>query len=414
MARTVIVGASVGGVRTAQALRAAGYDGEIVLIGDEDVPPYDKPPLSKALLAGTTTADRIGLLRADAAAEARVELALGTAATGVDREHRRVLLTDGTSQFYDDLVIATGARARPSPWGTPPGVHALRSLADAEALAAALRAGGPLVIIGAGFIGAEVAATALGIGLDDVTVVDPVPVPLSRVLNPEIATAFGALHAARGVRTRFGVGVTDIKESGDGLEVYLDDGSVLPAATVVVGIGAVPNDDWLADSGIPTDDGVLCDSHCRSIEDPHVWAVGDVARWWHPRYGRRVRLEHWTNAVEQAVCVAHNITHPEALRDHTPVEYVWSDQYDWKVQLVGRTGGEIAHIRVDGADPERSFAVLYADESGQFIGALTVNWPKALITCRRLLSRADAVPTSLSAVRALVDDARPAARMEAR
>ena len=213
MVRTVIVGASVGGVRTAQALRAAGYDGEIVLIGDEDVPPYDKPPLSKALLAGTTTADHIGLLRADAAAEARVELALGNAATGVDREHRRVLLTDGTSQFYDDLVIATGARARPSPWGTPPGVHALRSLADAEALAAALRAGGPLVIIGAGFIGAEVAATALGIGLDDVTVVDPVPVPLSRVLNPEIATAFGALHAARGVRTRFGVGVTDIKES---------------------------------------------------------------------------------------------------------------------------------------------------------------------------------------------------------
>ncbi|MFK0159449.1 NAD(P)/FAD-dependent oxidoreductase [Streptomyces sp. NPDC090499] len=410
MARTVIVGASVGGVRTAQALRAAGYDGEIVLIGDEDVPPYDKPPLSKALLAGTATVESVGLLPADAAAEARVELALGNAATGVDQEHRRVLLSDGTSLHYDDLVIATGSRARQSPWGTPFGVHVVRSLADAEALGAALRVGGPLVVVGGGFIGAEVAATALGMGLDDVTVVDPVPVPLSRVLNPEVAAVFGTLHAARGVRTRFGVGVTGIEETGEGLEVCLDDGTVLPAATVVVGIGAVPNDDWLAGSGIPTDDGVLCDSHCRSIEDPRIWAVGDVARWWHPRYGRTVRLEHWTNAVEQAACVAHNITHPDDLRDHAPVEYVWSDQYDWKIQLVGRTGGEIAHVRVDGADPERSFAVLYADESDRFVGALTVNWPKALITCRRVLSRSEVVPSSLPEVRALVDNARPPAR----
>ncbi|SFO55638.1 phthalate 3,4-dioxygenase, ferredoxin reductase subunit [Pseudonocardia ammonioxydans] len=408
MARTVIVGASVGGVRTAQALRAAEYEGEIVLVGDENVLPYDKPPLSKALLAGTTSVDNVGLLTREAAAQTGIELRLGSAAVGV--ADGAVRLADGTELPYDDLVIATGARARPSPWGTPPGVHVVRSLDDAHRLGTALRAGGPLVVIGAGFIGAEVAATALGMGLTDVTVVDPVAVPLSRVLNEEVAGVFGDLHAGRGVTTRFGVGVTDVREAGGALEVVLDDGSVLPAATIVVGIGAIPNDEWLAHSGIPTDGGVLCDSHCSSVEAPHVWAVGDVARWWHPVYDRYVRLEHWTNAVEQAVCVAHNITHPEDLRSHAPVEYVWSDQYDWKIQLVGRTGGDLAHVRVDGADPARSFAVLYGDGTGRFIGALTVNWPKALVTCRRALSRPSTPPSTVGDVQGLLNSARQASR----
>jgi phthalate 3,4-dioxygenase ferredoxin reductase subunit len=399
MARTVIVGASVGGVRTAQALRAAGYGGEIVLVGDEAALPYDKPPLSKGLLAGTATVESVSLLTREAATAAGIELLLGRAATGV--ANGAVQLADGTELPFDDLVVATGARARPSPWGTPPGVHVVRSLDDAQGLGAALRAGGPLVVVGAGFIGAEVAATALGMGLTEVTVVDPVPVPLSRVLSREVAAVFGELHAGRGVTTRFGVGVADIREAGDGLEVVLDDGTALPAATVVVGIGAVPNDDWLAGSGIPTDDGVLCDSHCRSIGAPHVWAVGDVARWWHPGYERTVRLEHWTNAVEQAVCVAHNIVHPDDLRSHAPVEYVWSDQYDWKIQLVGRTGGG-THVRVEGADPEK-FAVLYA-EGDRFVGALTVNWPKALVTCRRALAGGGA---ALAEVLGKVETARP-------
>ncbi|MCF7552232.1 NAD(P)/FAD-dependent oxidoreductase [Pseudonocardia sp. WMMC193] len=401
MTRTVIVGASVGGVRTAQALRAAGYDGGIVLVGDEAEPPYDKPPLSKGLLAGKATVASVGLLTREAAAEANIELVLGSPAAGV--ADGQVVLADGTKLPYDELVIATGARARPSLWGSPPGVHVVRTLEDAQRLGAALREGGRLVVIGAGFIGAEVAATALGMGLTEVTVVDPAPVPLSRVLSQEVAAGFGKLHAGRGVTTRFGVGVADIRKTGDGLEVVLDDGTALPASTVVVGIGAVPNDDWLAGSGIPTDDGVLCDSHCRSIGAPHVWAVGDVARWWHPGYERTVRLEHWTNAVEQAVCVAHNIVHPDDLRSHAPVEYVWSDQYDWKIQLVGRTGGD-THVRVEGADPER-FAVLYA-EGDDFVGALTVNWPKALIACRRALAGGGA---PFAEVQAKVQNARPVA-----
>lgn len=410
MARTVIVGASIGGVRTAQALRAAGYGGEIALVGSEDVLPYDKPPLSKALLAGHATAESIGLLSRDQAAEAGIHLELGRAATDLDRDARRVVLADGTELEFDDLVIATGARARPSPWGAPPGVHLVRSLADAERLGSALRVGGPLVVVGAGFIGAEVAATAVGMGLTDVTMVDPLEVPLSRVLDREVAKEVIALHESHGVRTRFGVPLAGIQRGPAGLEVALADGTVLPAATVVVGIGAVPNDDWLSGSGITADDGVVCDEFCRSVDDPRIWAVGDVARWWHPRYERTVRAEHWTNAVEQAACVAHNIVNPTALRRHAPVEYVWSDQYDRKIQLVGRTGGGQAHVRVDGADPRRSFAVLYADADGWFTGALTVSWPKALVTCRKALHDGAATRWTLADIRAAVEAARPRQR----
>nr|WP_218162959.1 FAD/NAD(P)-binding oxidoreductase [Pseudonocardia ammonioxydans] len=393
---TAIVGASVGGVRTAQALRATGYEHEIVLVGEEAALPYDKPPLSKAVLAGTRGVEDIVLLSREEAEALGIRLELGRAAVGVDRDEREVELSDGTRLPFSDLVVATGARARPSPWGTPAGVHVLRSADDAMALGEDLRRGGHLVVIGAGFVGAEVAASARTLGVAEVTVVDPVPVPLSRVLNPEIAEIVGALHRDRGVATRFGVGVDGIEESGAGLTVRLSDGSRIPADTVVVGIGAVPNDEWLAGSGISRADGVLCDAHSRSIDDPHVWAVGDVARWHHPDRAHPVRVEHWTNAVEQATCVAHNIAHPDDLHVHAPLEYVWSDQYDWKLQLVGRTGGALAFERVDGADPTRSFAVLYSDADATFVGALTVNWPRALVACRRTLGRGGA---SLAAAR---------------
>lgn len=385
-ATTVIVGSSVAGVRTAQALRAAGFAGDVVLIGEETALPYDKPPLSKALLAGTATVADIVLLSRQEAAEAGIKLRLGHAATRLDVAERSVHLSDGSRLRFDDLVIATGAKARPSPWGSPPGVHVLRTLDDALALGNRLRHGGRLVVVGAGFIGAEVAATACALGLSEVTVVDPMPVPLSRVLSPEVAVLFGRLHRARGVVTRFGVAVTGIDRSPHGLAVRLGDGTALSADTVVVGIGATPNDEWLRDSGVRTDDGVLCDEFSRSVSDPHVHAVGDVARWRHPRYGRLLRVEHWTNAVEQASCVAHNIAHPDDPRRYAPVEYVWSDQYDWKIQLVGRTGGDLVSDRIDGADPDRSFAVLYAGPDGRFAGAVAVNWPRAQIAARRALA----------------------------
>ncbi|MGY0063489.1 NAD(P)/FAD-dependent oxidoreductase [Streptomyces sp. LZ34] len=399
---TVVVGSSVGGVRTAQALRGAGYDGEVVLVGEEDTLPYDKPPLSKALLSGDATAGSISLLTEQAASDAGIRLLLGRAATRLDTRERCVELADGERLAYDSLVIATGARARPSPWGRPPGVHVLRTLSDATALGRDLRRGGPLVVIGAGFVGAEVAATARTMGVADVSVVDPVPIPLSRVLNPAIAEVFTRLHTDRGVMTRFGLGVTGIEATADGLTVNLSDGSALPAATVVVGIGALPNDEWLRSSPLRIDDGVVCDQYCRAVGGPGVYAVGDVARWFHPRRGRLTRVEHWTNAVEQAACVAHNIAHPERPRAHEPVEYVWSDQYDWKIQLTGRTGADLDHLTVHGPHPDHSFAVLYGDPDGRFAGAMTVNWPRALIQCRRALGAAPPLDEVRHTVEAMV------------
>jgi phthalate 3,4-dioxygenase ferredoxin reductase subunit len=382
---TVIVGSSVGGVRTAQALRAAGYEGEVVLVGEEADLPYDKPPLSKALLSGASTPEHISLLTRQQAADAGIRLMLGRTATGLDTARQRVELADGEALGYDHLVIATGARARQSPWGTPPGVHVLRTLGDAEALGRDLRRGGPLVVVGAGFIGAEVAATARTMGVADVTIVDPAPVPMSRVLHPAVADRFRQLQNDHGVVTRFGIGVEDIESTAAGLLVRLADGSELPAATVVVGIGAQPNDEWLRASELTVDNGVVCDEYSRAVGVQNVYAVGDVARWFHPGHGGLIRVEHWTNAVDQAACVAHNITHPDQLRTHEPVEYVWSDQYDWKIQITGRTGPELDPVTVHGNDPERSFAVLYGAPDGTMAGALVTNWPRALITCRRVV-----------------------------
>jgi NADPH-dependent 2,4-dienoyl-CoA reductase/sulfur reductase-like enzyme len=399
---TVIVGASIGGVRTAQALRSDGYEGEIVLVGAEDSLPYDKPPLSKAFLAGSATLDEITLLGKDEADAAGIRLELGRAATSLDLAQSVVELADGTRLGFDDLVLATGARARPSPFGAPPGVHLVRTLDDATALREGLARGGPLVVVGAGFIGAEIAATATAMGIADVTLVDPVDVPLSRVLNPAVAQHFARLHVNHGVATRFGAHVTAIAGRADDFEVLLDDGSRLPARTIVVGIGAVPNDEWLRGSGLVIEDGVVCDLFSRASNAPHVHAVGDVARWFHPRHGRLVRSEHWTNAVEQARCVAHNITHPDDPHAHAPIEYVWSDQYDWKIQLAGRTGGDLRHLTVPGVDPDRSFAVLYADPGGEFAGAVVANWPRALVACRRALGSA----TTIEQVRDTISAAR--------
>lgn len=383
---TVIVGSSVGGVRTAQALRTAGYAGAVVLVGEEPSPPYDKPPLSKGLLYGTQQLEDVLLLREDEAAASNVRLVLGRRAVRLDIPHSRVELDDGQSLAFDDVVIATGSRARPSPWGAPSGLHVLRTADDASALGADLRRGGPVVVVGGGFIGAEVASVARGLGLE-VTVVDPAPIPLSRVLSPSIAEHFLRMHQRHGVRTRLGVGVTGVEEEQGRLRVTLIDGEVLEAATVVVGIGADPNDEWLLSSGLLIEDGVVCDQHCRTVDAPRVHAVGDVARWFHPRHKEHVRVEHWTNAVEQAVVVAHNITHPDDLRSHAPVEYVWSDQHNWKIQVAGRTGGAREHVLLGDPNSDQPFAALYTEDGEQLSGAVVVNWPRAMLACRRALAR---------------------------
>jgi phthalate 3,4-dioxygenase ferredoxin reductase subunit len=382
----VVVGTSVGGVRAAQALRREGFPGRIVLVGEEAHAPYDKPPLSKQYLAGEWALDRLALLTPEATAAADLELRLGVAAVRLDVAAQQVVLADGAVLDFDHVVIATGATARPSPWHATSGVHVIRTLADVDGLRSDLAAGGPVVVVGGGVIGAEAAATIRTLG-HEVTMVDPLATPLARLVGPEVGRPLEELHRRRGVDTRFGVGVEGIDGEAGSLTVRLTDGSALPAATVLVGIGAVPNDGWLADSGLLVDNGVVCDRYCRAVDSERVWAVGDVARWQDPRYPAEVRVEHWTNAVEQAAAVAHNLVHADDLQPYSPIEYVWSDQYDWKLQVLGHATRGARHEVVGDltADPAKA-AVLYSDDDGRLVGAVSVNWPKALVTSRRALT----------------------------
>lgn len=389
MTRTVIVGASVSGTKTALFLRDEGYDGDIVVLGDENEHPYDKPALSKQILAGTIT-EQDNLLLSPAEAEvARIELRLGHAAVSLDASGRTVSLDDGQTIGYDTVVIATGVRARPSPWGLPAGAHLLRTIADARALRSELLLGGHLVVIGGGFIGAEAAGTAKKLGMT-VEIVDPVPVPMSRVLGDEVGAIISAIHPDNGVSTRFGVGVSGISVDPSrkapaghpGLLVELTEGTSLAADVVLIGIGAVPNQEWLAGSGLQVENGIACDEFSRALGADDVYAVGDIARWWHPRHAEYVRVEHWTTAIEHAQCVAYNIVHPDGPRAFAPVEYIWSNQHDWKIQIAGRTGIGSALIVTDPADPRR-FAALYSEDGAHYLGAMVANAPRALLAARR-------------------------------
>lgn len=379
---TVIVGSSIGGVRTAQSLRDEGYQGRILLVGEEIELPYDKPPLSKSLMAGKADESSIRLLTQEQADAAGIELMLGRKAVGLDVAGRSLKFEDQESVHFDNLVIATGASARPSPWGHRAGIHVLRSLGDARELRADLLRGGRLAVIGAGFIGAEVAATARSLGIE-VTIVDPLPIPMSRIFNPEIGHWFGDLHRSNGVHTMFGTGVEAIDGERGSFHISLTNGESVAAATVLVGIGAVPNDAWLASSGLLVDNGVVLDEYCRAVDAPSVFAVGDVARWRHLGHGEDIRIEHWTNAVEQATCVAYNIVHPDTPRQYTPIEYVWSDQHDWKIQVVGRVGGNADHVVIGHPEVHGKFVALYTTDGVHLRGAAIVNWPKALLACRR-------------------------------
>ncbi len=408
---TVVVGSSVGGVRTAQALRTAGYDGDVVLVGEESALPYDKPPLSKAMLAGATTFEAITLLTEQAAADAGIRLLLGRRAVQLHVDEQAVELDGGERLAYDDVVIATGARARPSPWGEPPGVHVLRTLDDAIALSADLRRGGPLVVIGAGFVGAEVAATARGMGVEAVTVVDPVPVPLSRVLNPAVAQRFATLHADRGVDTRFGVGVAAIDGVPGGLAVRLTDGVTLPAAVVVVGIGAVPNDDWLRVIG-------AADRRRRGVRRVQPRGRGTArAR------GRRRRAlvppdgtgascasstgpTPWSRPPASPTTSSTRTRRAPTSRSSTSGATSTTGRSSWPGARAGTSTTSRCRARI----PSGRFAVLYADPDGGFAGAVTVNWPRALVACRRLLGAASTLEEVRGSVEGLVKRAPTAAR----
>lgn len=397
----VIVGASVGGIRAAQSLRADGYAGSITVVDGETHLPYDKPPLSKGFLSGSQSLDRLSLISEEHLSEAKIQLRLGVSAQRLDIASSEVILDDGERVEYDQLIIATGVRARPSPWQATDGVHLLRTLDDSINLKADLESAKSVVIVGAGFIGAEVAATAKHLGLD-VTLVDPLLIPMGRVLGDEVGTRFIDLHHSKDVTTHFGTGVESISGIRGDLKVELSNGTVLTSDVVVVGIGAVPNDEWLASSGLLIDNGVVCDEYCRAVGQISIFAIGDVARWYNPKHDKLVRVEHWTNAVDQATCVAHNILNPSDLRPYAPIEYVWSDQYDWKIQIAGVTADAVSQVSIEDSSDPKKFAAIYADESGIFCGVVTVNWPRALIECRKLLGGKHDVSVPVDKVQAML------------
>jgi phthalate 3,4-dioxygenase ferredoxin reductase subunit len=397
----VVVGASVGGVRVVQALRRLKYPERIVLIGAESEQPYDRPPLSKTVLSGQTTPAQLALLRDADRADPAVEIRLGVAATGIDVSSRLVQLANGEQVAFDDLVIATGSSARRAPWGVD--LPVLRTLTDAQRLATQLRPSAHLVVVGGGFIGAEVASTAAALGLT-VTVVDPLEIPIARVVGAEVGALLAGLHGTNGVRTEFGTGISGVERIGAGygagFDVQLTDGRALAAEAVLVGIGARPNDTWVAASGLPVADGIVCDSYCRVLDQTGVYAAGDVARWTHPRHGEQLRIEHWTNAVEQADCVAYNIVHPDQPREYAPVEYVWTDQYRSKIQITGRpaTGQPVLLGPESGSS---RYAALYGDEQGRLVGAVTVDWPRATMEARAVVTAGGTVGSAHDRLTAL-------------
>ena len=309
-------------------------------------------------------------------------------------------LEDGTAVSYDTLVIATGSRARRSPWGEGEHIHLLRTSGDAERLRDELATARHLVVIGAGFIGGEAAATAITAGVR-VSMVDPFPAPMSRVLNAEVGQIFSRKYAQEGVEEYFGRTVEGVEQTADGVRVVLDGGEIIEADAALVGIGAVVNTEWLEGSGIELDNGVTCDSGLRAIGHPEIFAVGDIARWASASRNVSLRLEHWTNAVDQARVVAHNIVHPDDCEDYDTTEYVWSDQYDWKIQIVGHTGSD--HWTMVGDPAQDRFAVVYGESQGQAEGAVIVNWPRALVDARRSVASRAKADELIHRLRALLE-----------
>ncbi len=389
-----IVGASLAGLNAAEALRRDGFDGPVTLIGAESRLPYDRPPLSKQVLAGDWEPERAALTDSEELAEDEIEARLGLRATALDLHARELTLHTGETVAFDGLVIATGARCRTMP-GTEGlgGVHVLRSLDDCLALRADLEAMPQrVVVVGAGFIGAEVAATARGRGLE-VTVVEALPTPLSRVLGDEMGRVCAEVHRDHGVDLRTSVGVDRIEGDRRVERVVLTDGSLIDADVVVVGIGVVPNTEWLDGSGLQVGDGVLCDSSCLAAE--RVTAAGDVARWPNQLFGETMRVEHWDNAAAQGAHAARRLLNPET-GPFTPVPWFWSDQYDRKIQLAGRVRPDDEVRVVNGSVEERRFAAIYG-RAGRIMGVLGFNRPRHVMRYRALIEQGASFDEALAA-----------------
>jgi NADPH-dependent 2,4-dienoyl-CoA reductase/sulfur reductase-like enzyme len=377
----VIVGGGLAAARTAEQLRKSGYTEPVTIVSDEQHLPYDRPPLSKDVLhdSGRGIGD-VTLKPAEFYADNDIALRLGAAAQSVDTAAHTLTLTDGFVLDYDDLVISTGLEPKRIPsFPDLDGIRVLRSFDEAVALREHAASARRAVIIGAGFIGCEVAASLRKLGVE-VVLVEPQPAPLAGVLGEQIGELVARLHRGEGVDVRTGVGVAEVlgpEDPGTGVTgVILSDGSELDADLVVVGIGSRPATDWLVGSGVTLDNGVICDEVGRT-SDPHVWALGDVASWRDPD-GHQVRVEHWSNVAEQA-----RVMVPAMLGLEVPalvvVPYFWSDQYDVKIQCLGEPrAGDVVHI-VD--DDGRKFLAYY-ERDGALVGVVGGGMPGKVMKAR--------------------------------
>ena len=380
----VIVGTGQAGGWAAQTLRKEGYAGKVVLVGNEPHMPYERPPLSKAFLAGDATAESTYLIKREAFEQLALDWRPGVHVTAIDRAAKRVQLSDGEPVAYDKLILCNGGRARTLqvPGADLPGVFTLRNIEDARALGQVLLPGKKVVVVGGGWIGLEVAATARKKGVA-VTVVEAMKRLCERTVPPEISAYLSALHARHGTDVILGVGVERLSRTPQGpLSVMLSDGRELACDAVVAGIGLIPNDELAREAGLECDGGIVVDAQCRT-SDADILAAGDVATW-HSRYaGRRMRLESWQNAQEQGIAAARSALGLEV--DHQPLPWFWSDQYDTNLQIYGvpASSHRVVMRGVPGSD---SFVFFYLD--GDVISAaLGPNSAKDLRFARRLIEQ---------------------------
>jgi 3-phenylpropionate/trans-cinnamate dioxygenase ferredoxin reductase subunit len=387
--RIVVVGASAAGLAVAEGLRRLGHTGDLTMVGAEAHPPYDRPPLSKQVLTGEWPMERARLREPAALDGLGARWLTGCPASGLDAEGREVLLADGTRIPYDALVVATGLTARKLPGAEGvAGAYVLRTAEDALALREALGGRPRLVVVGAGFVGCEVAAVASATAAS-VTLLSATGTPLAAALGEPVGAALAAVHRAHGVRLVAGRAVGVRSRGGRATGVALDDGRELAADAVLMAIGAEPAVGWLAGSGVPLDDGVVCDATLHAGRG--VWAAGDAARFPEAGTGRLIRVEHRTHAAESGLAVARNIlAGPSAAAPYTPIPYVWSDQYDLRLQAYGRTRGADRVRVVDGAggrgDADAHGLIALYGAGDRVCGVVGVNQPRRTRGYRALVA----------------------------
>ncbi|WP_029106879.1 FAD-dependent oxidoreductase [Mycobacterium sp. URHD0025] len=377
----VTVGAGQAAAVAARTLRRRGFDGRIVLVGDEPHAPYQRPPLSKEFLSGTDTFESLQILPESWRADYEVEILTGVEVTRVDPGSRRVELAVGAPIQADAVLLATGGEPRglPVPGPRPDLVHYLRTVDDAIALQRSLTPGGRLAIIGAGFIGLEIAATARGLGTE-VTVLETAPVPLGGIIGKRLGAEVARIHRDHGIDMRTGVAVDTVRTTADGVVVECGDAGPLEADAVLIGIGILPNTAVATASGLHVDDGIVVDAQGRT-SIPHIYAAGDVARRYSARSGRYVRFEHFDNANKQGAAVANAMLSRDAVNDDAP--WFWSDQYDHNFQFLGEAAAELV---IRGNPAANDFTAFYLD-GGLLRGVFTADRGEDVMVGRELLGR---------------------------